>query len=442
MKHLFIKLLNDCVHILRREHVSKHKVFVDMVNASDTSQLANIQLDKLKQIISLPLGRSYLDYADLTKVLGESNFTKPYELLNELPYLEKSFVRERQKELQFGWYDSLWLDWRTTSGSTGSPCGFYKGRYATGFMQAVQDNAYAWHGISGSDLQGYFWGGRNGTAGKVAVIKDFIKNRVRLSAFDTSDAAFKAFYEKICKQKVVYFYGYPSLILEFLRYLRREKLSLANLSLKAIIGTGEFVFPHEKQEIEGLTDVPFISEYGCTEVGLIGLTCEHGNCHVLSSNIVVEVVDENGKQLFDQEGEIVVTELNSDFYPFVRYKIGDRGILSFDRCKCGRILPILRVLSGRKDDFIITPEGNKIYDAIFAYTFKYGVDRFYAKQIDSDMIVVQVEINDDFSSDLIDKYIKTFKNSISKNITYEIVIVDKIIRKSSGKMSYFERLDF
>jgi phenylacetate-CoA ligase len=47
--------------------------------------------------------------------------------------------------------------------------------------------------------------------------------------------------------------------------------------------------------------------------------------------------------------------------PLIRYDVGDRGFLSTeDACDCGRTLPILGAIEGRKDDVVITRDGRRI----------------------------------------------------------------------------------
>jgi len=129
--------------------------------------------------------------------------------------------------------------------------------------------------------------------------------------------------------------------------LSRRKVGSKTLPLKAVIGTGEYVYQHERDIIEQATGVTFVNEYGCTEVGLIGFECEEHNLHVMAANIYLEVI-KDGKNVIDEEGDIHVTELHARSNPFIRYGLGDRGILCSERCSCGRALPIIKILSGRK----------------------------------------------------------------------------------------------
>ncbi|WP_183359082.1 phenylacetate--CoA ligase family protein [Geomonas limicola] len=357
-------------------------------------------------------------------------------VLSELPLVSKDIYRQQTAYLSEA---PFWrMDHRSTSGSTGSPFSFYKDRMATGFMEAVQNDAYAWHGINVGEPQARFWGMPRGGSGVLARCKDILKNRIRFSAFDLSEAACLAFHRKLLKFNPTYFYGYPSLILHFARFLDRHNLSLKNIPLKVVIGTGEFVYAEEKLELEERLGCRFVSEYGCSEVGVIGFDCQHGNMHVTASNVIVEIVDNHGRTVPEgEEGEVVVTELHAKAVPFVRYRLGDRGILLPSGCSCGRNLPLLKISAGRKDDYIRTPEGKIVYDAILAYTLKRGIVQFKAVQPTLDKLRIDIVTDDKFSTHLEEMYKSILQDALSNSLVIEFVKVDHIDREKSGKMRYF-----
>lgn len=433
-------LLTRPVQLLRCEYAFKYLNQVKRVDHMNPAQLYKYQSEKLANILKFR-AKSMSHYSSsLSSYQGDITPANAFEILKTLPFLEKTMVREENKELTPGFLDRLFLDRRSTSGSTGVPCSFYKDRLATGYMQAVQDNAFSWHSVQVGEPQGYFWGLRPGGAGKVSSLKDLIKNRVRLSAFDLDEHAYGQYYEKLLMFRPTHLYGYPSLILDFARYLKAMDHTLEQLPLKVVVGTGEYINLEQRKEIEEVLCVPFVSEYGCTEVGLISFECENGSAHVLGSNIFLEVVDTHGQIVVDKEGEFVVTELNSRYLPFLRYRIGDRGKLMSHECSCGRSLPILEISEGRKNDYVLTPDGRKVYASVFSYTFKEGVKQFYVVQEEVGKIKIYFTPDENFNDDIKSKYLNKLKNIISPKITFEFVVAENIDRQSSGKKAYFKRL--
>ena len=100
--------------------------------------------------------------------------------------------------------------------------------------------------------------------------------------------------------------------------------------------------------------------YGTNEASWVAWECEAGSIHVHSDSVMLEVVDQEGKSLGPGiEGDIAITPLWRNSMPFLRYLIGDRGILGTE-CSCGRGTHILEKLVGRDDDFIILPGGGRV----------------------------------------------------------------------------------
>ncbi|GFO66547.1 hypothetical protein GMLC_01260 [Geomonas limicola] len=160
--------------------------------------------------------------------------------------------------------------------------------------------------------------------------------------------------------------------------------------------------------------------------------------HVTASNVIVEIVDNHGRTVPEgEEGEVVVTELHAKAVPFVRYRLGDRGILLPSGCSCGRNLPLLKISAGRKDDYIRTPEGKIVYDAILAYTLKRGIVQFKAVQPTLDKLRIDIVTDDKFSTHLEEMYKSILQDALSNSLVIEFVKVDHIDREKSGKMRYF-----
>lgn len=424
------------VHFLRGEKLPFYQKEVAAVERLSDDALQGYQERKLSRLLQRCYRKDPYYRKVLDRIGAPQSMEHPFEFFHELPILTKEIIREEEKKRTH----RLWhfLDRRATSGSTGTPFQFFKDRHATGYMEAVQNQAFQWHGIAVGTPQGRFWGMPAGKQGKLASLKDFLKNRIRFSAFDLSDRNKEHFLNELGRFRPGYLYGYPSLMLEFGRSIGRERLQRSGISLNAVIGTGEYVSDDEKHELSSLFGAPFAGEYGCTETGLIGFDCQYGNMHLMAANILIEVVGSDGRPLgIGQEGEIVVTELNAGYFPFLRYQLGDRGCLVKEQCRCGRSLPLIKILAGRRDDFILTPEGNKVYDAILAYTLKEGIVQFQAVQEQLDYLRVMVCVNNQFTQFHENKYVAELREALGPSMRIEIQRVENIPRQNSGKLRYF-----
>ena len=115
--------------------------------------------------------------------------------------------------------------------------------------------------------------------------------------------------------------------------------------------------------LPGLRAVNF---YGLSEMCGPGVAAEcieaRDGLHVHEDHFLVEVVDpESGAVLAEgEEGELVFTTLAKEAMPFLRYRTGDIGSLTFEPCRCGRTTARIRGLRGRRDDMIIV-RGVNVY---------------------------------------------------------------------------------
>ena len=106
--------------------------------------------------------------------------------------------------------------------------------------------------------------------------------------------------------------------------------------------------------------------YGLSEMCGPGVAAEcmeaRDGLHVHEDHFLVEVVDpESGRVLTEgEEGEFVFTTLAKEAMPFLRYRTGDIGSVTFEPCGCGRTTARIRGLRGRRDDMIIV-RGVNVY---------------------------------------------------------------------------------
>jgi phenylacetate-CoA ligase len=146
-------------------------------------------------------------------------------------------------------------------------------------------------------------------------------------------------------------------------------------ALKAIQAVGETLADATRQRIEAGFGVPVKNCYSATEVGYIASPCPLGHgLHVHAENVLTEVLDENNSPcLLGQTGRLVLTNLHNYLTPFVRYDIQDDVTLGPGPCPCGRGLPLLTHVSGRRHPLLHLPGGRrKIVTGVYMEVKKVG----------------------------------------------------------------------
>jgi phenylacetate-CoA ligase len=102
--------------------------------------------------------------------------------------------------------------------------------------------------------------------------------------------------------------------------------------------------------------------YGCEEVGYLALQCpRHDHYHVQSESVLVEILDDEGRPVPPGEmGWVVVTPLVNFAMPLLRYRIGDLAEVG-PPCPCGRGLPVLARVPGRRRGQVLRPDGTRAF---------------------------------------------------------------------------------
>ncbi|WP_417195734.1 phenylacetate--CoA ligase family protein [Bizionia sp.] len=259
-----------------------------------------------------------------------------------------------------------------TSGSSGDPFIFAKDYECHALTWAVIKNRFGWYGLDfNSSKQARFYGIPLNKKGYYKErFKDFLSSRFRFSVFDLSDTAFEGYIRKFKSTPFAYLNGYTSSIGQFAKYLERKNLVLKAIcpTLKACVVTSEMLFDSDKLRMEKQFGVPVINEYGASELDLIAFQNLENDWQINSETLYVEILDEANNVLpLGDEGRVVITSLYNQAHPFIRYDIGDIGILSE---KSSVKKPILKKLIGRTNDIAVLPSGKKAAGLTFYYITK------------------------------------------------------------------------
>lgn len=157
----------------------------------------------------------------------------------------------------------------------------------------------------------------------------------------------------------------PSYALHLAGAMRAAGLEPAESSIKRIVCGGEPAsgIIATRRRIERTWNADFHDVYGCTEAVPAGwaFTCEEGlgvepvSTHVADDLQIWETVDPRTFEPVPEgsPGLTVVTNLNSEGSPQLRFLIGDFTTLDRERCVCGRTVTRARGgFGGRADDML------------------------------------------------------------------------------------------
>ena len=160
-----------------------------------------------------------------------------------------------------------------------------------------------------------------------------------------------------------YLLTYPSNARALCRYSRKRPVRLPDL--EAVHTYGEPLTPDVRAACRETWGVPVQDVYSCEELGFIALQCpHHDHYHVQSESVLVEILDEQGSPCAPgQVGRVVLTSLHNFAMPLIRYAIGDYAEVG-EPCPCGRGLPVLTRILGRRRNRVVLPDGRRAWPNI------------------------------------------------------------------------------
>lgn len=366
------------------------------------AQIAAVQITHLRTFLG-NIGRTVPYYRQLFATTGfEPDRVQSPGDLSKLPLLTKSVIRDNTQALRAE--GATRLVRYNTGGSTGEPLVFYMGMGRVSHDVAAKWRATRWWNVDIGDPEIVLWGSpiEIGKQDRLKAWRDRVFRTYLLPAFQMSGERMDAYLDQVTHIRPKMLFGYASALALLAAHARQRRRDMTGLGIEVAFTTGETLYPDQRETIERVFACPVANGYGSRDAGFIAHQCPHGSMHLSAEHIVVELLDPQGRSVPPGEvGEIVVTHLASDEFPFVRYSTGDMAAMATQACSCGRGLPVLEKVLGRSTDFIRTASGNLMHALALIYEVrdKPGVRAFkfiQAEDLSLELLLVAgPELNED-----------------------------------------------
>lgn len=370
------------------------------------------------------------------------------ESWNEIPVMtKKDFQRPLSERLSKDFTEKTVFK-NKTSGSSGDPFVFAKDKYAHAITWASIMYRFGWYGIDfNTSYQARFYGIPLDFLGYAKErFKDFLGKRIRFTIFDLSDVVLEKVLHHFRYKKFDYINGYTSSIVLFAKFLHQKEIILKDIcpTLRVCMVTSEMLFDEDKMLMEKQFGVPVVNEYGASELDLIAFQNPNEEWQINAETLFVEILDENNNVLpYGQEGRVVITSLFNKAHPFIRYDIGDIGILDE---KSTLQKPILKKLIGRTNDIAILPSGKKSPGLTFYYVTKSiieddgNVKEFIIRQTKLDCFEIDYVSETSLTSKQIEKIHDAIALYLEPGLHFDFHRKDFLTRTARGKLKQFQSL--
>lgn len=285
------------------------------------------------------------------------------ENYHKLPLLTKDVLKENFDDLKSTDLDKR--DWfiNSSGGSTGEPVRFIQEKEYKVWGKALKYLYEYWmcyeFGMKKIQLWGserdLFW---NKEPWNVKLGR-FLRNEVWLNSFRMDQENMKSYVETINKEKPVQILSYADAIYELSKFIKSKNLEVH--SPDAIMTSAGTLHDEMREIIEEVFEVKVFNRYGTREVGNVACESSTHDGLLIPPMYYVEILDKKGNVAPPGVlGEIVVTQLKNYAMPFLRYKIGDMGVLNNKISKSGLEWPVLEKVTGRITDVFRKSDGGVI----------------------------------------------------------------------------------
>lgn len=240
---------------------------------------------------------------------------------------------------------------RSTSGSTGIPLHFYLDRNMLPKRLAVYRRMLSWAGRQKSDFVVRLMGREHpGTESeglwfKCENLEDLEEKRFQLYIY--------------LEGKVVLLQSWASFVVRLAQLMEQDgKL----FRFRAIISYAEQLYPETRSYLEKAFRAPVYNYYANEELTAIAQECPFKQgLHVNSEWVYPEIVDDHNQILSPgSTGNLIVTGLDNEVMPFIKYNTGDQGYWIREPCPCGRTLPRIN-MEGRESNSFLLPDNRVGY---------------------------------------------------------------------------------
>ncbi|MEN8106967.1 MAG: AMP-binding protein [Pseudomonadota bacterium] len=244
--------------------------------------------------------------------------------------------------------------------------------------------------------------------------------------------------EWLSRQNPEYLITFPSNAAALAQRSLAESVTLPNLREVRLVS--EAVDDELRASIHDAWSVQVVDTYSAQEAGSLALQCpEHAVYHVQSENILLEVVDTNGRACKPGEtGRVLVTTLHNFAMPLIRYEIGDYATVGAP-CSCGRGLPVLTRILGRVRNMVVLPTGETHWPNLAATFYRQAAPVIQHQVVQHDLehlearLVVERALTSDEEEALRTMIMERIGHPFSVQFSYP----DRIERSRSGKYEEF-----
>jgi phenylacetate-CoA ligase len=400
--------------------------------------IAGLQFQALRRLFEHAYANCpYYRQAWNTLGLHPNQLTEPADIAR-WPVIDRDTIRASRDDMRSAVRGRRLIS-KSTGGSSGVPLQFDLDLDSNDRRTAASYRGYAWAGAGPGTKQLHLWGVPLGDRSLRARLKDNLYHRLHrrrvINCLGAQEDLATRFARQIDRYRPDVVVAYTNPLYEVARSLEGNAQPAHRPS--AFVVGAEKLHDFQRERIEQVFRAPVFETYGSREFMLIGAECDrHCGLHLTAEHLLVEILDDDGLPTPDgQEGNIVITDLYNYGMPFVRYANGDRAVAGFATCECGRGLPLLKKVVGRRLDMLQASGGRVLPGEFFPHLVKdfAAVRRFQVIQETSDRVRF-IMVAPDLRGDDQAKLQHLVRAAMGPSVAVEFEQVNQIRQTPAGKL--------
>lgn len=430
--YLLLEVAFPLMDAYMRTHAHRYFHQIKQMNQWSPEEVDAWQNHRLQQLIT----HFYTNTVYYKRLFDELGLT-PDDIrskadLAKIPPITKADINRHYEELIPQNIKDIPHKKASTGGSTGKPLKYLLDLRSWSYTTAIK--IYSWQ------TAGYLYGDSFATVGSASLFPTSpslyhrlyhkFKRSVLIGAMNLSDEKMAEHLKLMQKRKVRYMYGYAAGLFLIARYMNKHGIRIE--SIKGCFPTSEMLTKEYRTEMEKAFG--FVMDcYGARDGAITAYEITPGHYHV-GYNSIAEITNPYEADT----GTLLVTDLLSYSFPFIRYELGDEVRLPENLPDYAYNGQVITQVIGRTPDIIRLANGHVLTGVGFQVMFgRMNVNAYRISKIGDLKLLVEYEPNGDFTSREKELLLTIFKNHAGDDCEIVLKSVDKFVPNKNGKRHYF-----
>lgn len=402
-------------------------------------RLLTWQLDRLNELLSQAATNSPFYGARLAAI------RRPFRDLAEIeqiPILAKEDVRQNPEGIRTRNVPSSRFIESRTGGSTGEPLTFLWDKRGRDWNRASVYRSAEWAGVALGAKAVQMSSARvyqTSRQRSVTRLTHSLQRYKDLPMGAVSEELLETHWSEIVDYRPTSIWGYASAIDLLAEYVESREQDADREVVRALLTSSETLRSAQRARINrAFGPNKVFDQYGSKEFYLGAECAAHDGYHLHSEVLLVEIVDHNNRAVPPgQTGRVLVTDLSNHAFPFVRYEIGDLGVMAEDtECACGVRLPRLQSVEGRISDVVVLRDRVLTAPSFTGFFHGPGIRAFQIRQEVPDHLKIVVVPDEGFTKEVAISVMGGIADLVGEGVQLELVETETIDVPASGKRRF------